>query len=412
VEAEKNFGVRHPDIVLALNHRSCNGSSMKTAKIKQGQKPEMTDLEKADCLTGKAMGGIVLKAPGRGEGKRRRFVFSDRDSCYHVMSRVAGGDLLFGDVEKEAFRKLMRRMEKFSGLEILTYAVMGNHFHILLRIPSQDEYLRRFREGTREEREARLMDHLKSLYSKAYLRQLEGEFSQMKEKGLDDLFEKTLESYLKRMCSLERFMKELKERFSRWFNKRHGRRGTLWQERYKSVLVQDGEAAVTMAAYIDLNSLRAGLVGDPKDYRWCGYAEAVGGSKRARVGICRALGISRDRWRLDGAEIYRRILLTEGMEATEEPGRKKEGDTAWRRRGFQREDALAQLEGGGKLSRGELLRCRVRYFSEGLVLGSQEFVEEALSKRREWFGENAGAKEMPLDTGTEGLCALRRLKLE
>jgi len=209
-------------------------------------------------------------------------------------------------------------------------------------------------------------------------------------------------------------MKELKERFSRWFNKRHGRRGTLWQERYKSVLVQDGEAAVTMAAYIDLNPLRAGLVADPKDYRWCGYAEAVGGSKRARVGICRALGISRDRWRVDGAEIYRRVLLTEGMEATEEPGRKKEGDGDWRRRGFKREEALAQLEEGGKLSRGELLRCRVRYFSEGMVLGSRSFVEEALSKRREWFGKKAGAKEMPLDSGTkrEGLCALRSLKLE
>ena len=390
---------------------------MKAAAKKLGQKPELTDLEKADCLTGKAMGGIVLKAPGRGEGKRRRFVFSDRDSCYHVMSRVAGGELLFDEVEKEAFRKLMRRMEKFSGLEILTYAVMGNHFHILLRVPCQEDYLRRFREGTRDEREARLLEHLKSLYSKAYLRQLEGELSQMKEKGLDDFFEKTLESFLKRMCSLERFMKELKERFSRWFNKRHGRRGTLWQERYKSVLVQDGEAAVTMAAYIDLNPLRAGLVADPKDYRWCGYAEAVSGSKRARVGICRALGISRDRWRGDGAEIYRRILLTEGMEAaetTKDGARKQEGDSVRRKRGFKREKALAQLEKGVKLSRGELLRCRVRYFSEGLVLGSRGFVEEALSKRREWFGEKAGAKEMPLDPGRKrkGLCALRSLKLE
>ncbi|MFT6180876.1 MAG: hypothetical protein ACJAXZ_003770 [Akkermansiaceae bacterium] len=47
-----------------------------------------------------------------------------------------------------------------------------------------------------------------------------------------------------------------------------------------------------------------------------------------------------------------------------------------------------------------------------MVLGSRGFVEEALLKRREWFGENAGAKEVPLDTGKEGLCALRSLKLE
>jgi REP element-mobilizing transposase RayT len=42
--------------------------------------------------------------------------------------------MLFGDVEKEAFRKIMRRLERFSGVEVLTYVVMGNHFHLLLRV--------------------------------------------------------------------------------------------------------------------------------------------------------------------------------------------------------------------------------------------------------------------------------------
>jgi exodeoxyribonuclease V beta subunit len=40
-----------------------------------------------------------------------------------------------------------------------------------------------------------------------------------------------------------------------------------------------------MAAYIDLNPVRAGLVKDPKDYRWCGYAEALSGSRRAQRGL-------------------------------------------------------------------------------------------------------------------------------
>jgi len=223
------------------------------------------------------IGGIALKAPGWGTGKRRRFVFSDRACCYHVMSRVAGGELLFGEVEKEAFRKLMRRMERFAGVEVLTYAVMGNHFHLLVRVPEREAFLRKFTKGTKDERESRLFEHLELLYSKAYLAQLKEELKVMSEKGLDELYEKTMEGYLSRFCSLEHFMKELKERFSRWFNKRHGRRGTLWQERYRSVLVEDGEALRTMAAYIDLNPVRAGLVEDPKDYRWCGYTEALGG---------------------------------------------------------------------------------------------------------------------------------------
>ena len=55
------------------------------------------------------------------------------------------------------------------------------------------------------------------------------------------------------------------------------------------MLVENGYAARTMAAYIDLNPLRAGMVGDPKDYRWSGYAEAVAGGKLARNGMMRVL---------------------------------------------------------------------------------------------------------------------------
>jgi putative transposase len=40
-----------------------------------------------------------------------------------------------------------------------------------------------------------------------------------------------------------------------------------------------------MAAYIDLNPVRADIVSDPKDYRWCGYAAAVAGVKAERTGL-------------------------------------------------------------------------------------------------------------------------------
>ena len=378
--------------------------------MKNQGKRELTDLEKADCLTGRMLGGIALKAPGFGSGKRRRFVFDDRTCFYHAISRTAGGEMLFGDIEKEAFRKLMRRMERFSGVEVLTYAVMGNHFHLLVRVPERDKFLAKFLTGSREERESRLFDHLKLLYSAAYLKQLKAELEVMTENKLDDLYEKTMKGYLDRLCSLKHFMKELKERFSRWFNKRHGRRGTLWQDRYRSILVEDGEALQTMAAYIDLNPVRAGLVSDPKDYRWCGYAEAMGGSKRARIGLCRVLGVAMDSWDKVGREAYRRLLLSDGMEAGEaEQGRATKGGGGIVRKGFDRKKALEELRGGRKLSRGELLRCRVRYFTEGMVLGSKSFVEGVFAQRREWFGvkRKSGARGLPLAGG--GLCSLRGL---
>ena len=105
----------------------------------------------------------------------------------------------------------------------------------------------------------------------------------MRKGGLTRDYEETIESYHARLRSLKHFEKELKERFSRRFNKTHGCKGTLWQDRFKSVLVEDGNALRTMAAYIDLNSVPAGLAKDPKDYRWSGYAEALAGSERAAV---------------------------------------------------------------------------------------------------------------------------------
>lgn len=216
--------------------------------MKNQEKRELTDLDKADFLTGKMLGGIALKSPGFGSGKRRMFVFEDRTFCCHVMSQVARVDLLFEATEKEVFRKLMRRMERFSGVEVLTYAVMGNHFHLLVRGLERAMFLAKFLEGSREQQENRLFDHLKLLYSTAYLKQLKAELEVMCANKMDDLYEKMMKGYLDRLCSLKHFMKELKERFSRWFNKRHGRRGTLWQDRYRSILVEDGEALQTMAA--------------------------------------------------------------------------------------------------------------------------------------------------------------------
>jgi len=57
------------------------------------------------------------------------------------------------------------------------------------------------------------------------------------------------------------------------------------------VIVESGTAARIMAAYIDLNPVRAGLVEDPADYRWSSYGEAVHGGRKgwgrkAREGLC------------------------------------------------------------------------------------------------------------------------------
>jgi hypothetical protein len=58
------------------------------------------------------------------------------------------------------------------------------------------------------------------------------------------------EQIFARMWDVSAFMKLLKQRFTQWFNRERGRKGTLWEERFKSVLVEGaGDALATMAAY-------------------------------------------------------------------------------------------------------------------------------------------------------------------
>ena len=236
-------------------------------------------------------------------GGRHRIEGGEHGSfCYHAMSQTVGGLKLFGDVEKEALRKIFRLMSRFTGVQILTWAAMDNHFHLLLRVPDKMTYLKRFEDKMNEagelvvSGEEKLLEKLSILYSKAYVAQVRREIDHMRKMGMEEDVQKFLEKYKARFCNISSFMKEVKERFSRWFNKRSDRKGALWMDRFKSVLVEDGNALRTMAAYIDLNAVKAGIVEDPKDYRWCGYAEAVAGSKVARRGLCQVMQMPQDSW--------------------------------------------------------------------------------------------------------------------
>jgi len=84
------------------------------------------------------------------------------------------------------------------------------------------------------------------------------------------------------------------------------------------------------------------------------------------------------------------LLLVEGAEQLESVVTKAgENEVKVKRRGIKRELAaaeLAQLERGKDVAMGKMLRCRVRYFTDGAVIGSRGFVEEVFQKSRERFG--------------------------
>ena len=150
-------------------------------------------------------------------------------------------------------------------------------------------------------------------------------------------------------------------------------------------------AVRTVAAYIDLNPVRAGLCENPEDYRWCSYAAAVGGEREARRGLAKAFG--RQKWTAKVAADYRMILFGRGQEVI---GGATPRGYVKPKRGFSRERVVSEQKRGAKLPMHAALRCRVRYFTAGAVLGSREFVNGVFEQNRDRFGPSreSGARPM------------------
>jgi REP element-mobilizing transposase RayT len=308
-----------------------------------------------------------------------------KPAIYHCISRVVDRRFVLDEAEREHFRTFMRMQENFSGCRVLSYCVMSNHFHILLEVPPMPVG------GISDEE---LLKRLLATNTEAFVAVVAKELAEARKEGRDEWAAEIHARFTYRMHNLSEFMKTLLQRFTRWFNRNHQRSGTLWEERFKSVIVESGAAARTIAAYIDLNPVRAGMVADPADYRWSGYGEAVGGGpkgngKKAREGLVRAClsqdgaGFEAEKWR-DVSRIYRRTM---GLALGRKSGR-AEVEQGVARPPMNMAEALETEDNGTvlpDLKLAAMLRCRVRYFTDGAVIGSRAFVNEAFAAARERF---------------------------
>lgn len=327
--------------------------------------------------------------------RKPRILGRRETNYYHAMSRVVNREHVLGDEEKEFFLRTMRKLEAFMGVRVLTYCIMSNHWHILLEVPSLPDL-----------DDTELLRRIRGFYPKQRASMIVHEYDRIKAHAIQTGNEAWLDEwrlkYTSRMGDLSAFAKELKERFSKWYNRKHNRRGTLWEERFKSVLVENSDHAIaTMAAYIELNPVRAGLVDDPRNYRFCGYAEAVGGGDAARKGIAEILFLHGQQagWRSISAR-YRIHLFSNGVETHG-------------KRGFDPAKVQEVIDSGGQLKPHELLRCRIRYFNDGVALGSRLFIEEVFSQNRTFFGEKRKSGARRIRGASQcGLFSLRDLRLD
>ena len=300
---------------------------------------------------------------------------------YHLMNRLAGykDDHPFTDVDREYGMRLVARLANYYMLEFISMCWMGNHFHIVLYAPGKDE----------------LPDNkiIAERHNNYYNNRLDKIVEVTDTVACLEIAEK--------MFDISHFMKNFQQAFVVYYNRMHQRRGHLWADRFKSVILDRIGALWAAVKYVELNPVRAGLVVDPADYRhstwgwFCGSGKHLfGKSFFKHMRRCKQL-LDKD---CSIEELFKHFNGELGRTIAYESGQ----------RGEELDKSIQKAKKGVSMPLRYLRRTR--HWTDGGIIGSKEFVlnmagkfakdKEQLFKKQLSCGKN--------DTGDYLYC-LKRL---
>ncbi len=136
---------------------------------------------------------------------------------YHIIFRGINRQTIFEDAEDSIkFLKTIKKYQEVSEYLVYAYCLMGNHIHLLLK------------EGTE---------------------------------------------------TMGIAMRRIGAAYVYWYNWKYDRCGPLFQDRYRSEVIEDDRYLLTVLRYIHQNPIKAGLVNNAADYQWSSYGEYIGAQK-------------------------------------------------------------------------------------------------------------------------------------
>jgi len=197
---------------------------------------------------------------------RKHLVNDAQPGCYHLINRCVRRAFLCGDAVEHRrgwIREHLRTASQACAVQVLTYAVMNNHFHLVVRTDPAAAAAWNARE---------VAVRWGRLYPKPGHGGAAREWSdaEIEAAAQDPAW---IETRRTRLASLSWFMKAVKERVARKANKEDGCTGHFWEGRFQSVPLLDQAAVLSCMAYVDLNPVRAAISDRPESSDYTGIQD-------------------------------------------------------------------------------------------------------------------------------------------
>lgn len=189
---------------------------------------------------------------------RKELVCLESTQYYHCVSRCVRRSYLCGEdsISSKNYEHRRGWIEKkiyaltaIYCIDICAYAVMSNHYHVVLHIDTQQA-------------KSLTLNDVVDRWSKGHKLPtliLKWQQNQPLDKTEKKICLRIIEKWRSRLCSLSWFMKELNYDIACRANKEDSCKGHFWESRFKSQALMDEAALIAAMAYVDLNPVRAGI---------------------------------------------------------------------------------------------------------------------------------------------------------